>query len=533
MKISEILPRAGLGGQTTYNGRRLDCARGGLVDSQGNFTSLRSQSFRVLDLLASHEGEIVEKDLVFAEVWSGAAVTDDSLTQCIGDIRRALDDADRRVLETIPRKGFRLHRDAPGVKRKPIRGVLSGLGALAVCLMLGSAAIFSIEPQQREEIATLSLIRNAGTEALAAEVATALDTYPSVRRIAGDGRFDLVLSRSSPQRILAELLDTKTSSIILSMSIVVSDDSSQIAARGGELANAVASPSGTGAIAKAVFADVRDKSLGDLTNGECYLLYFIQRRGSSLPENLFSRSKACLEAIVARDPKNATALALLGAMLVDQYWGGTGLDDPRDIPELRRPLAEKALEYARSAEEAGMPPDADVHEAVAIVYYGNCMTDLLVAKVRRMLEFRRDDPGLLGPAGNHIAYAGAWEIGVPMALRAVDLAKANSDRWWYWAMGKNHWRKGEYEAALEAFMQGYEENYWHNELHLAYTLPFLGRQREAEEAARRLDALWPGFTRADARRTHLRWCFDEDFIGRMDEALAMAGVPDAAEITLK
>ena len=173
-----------------------------------------------------------------------------------------------------------------------------------------------------------------------------------------------------------------------------------------------------------------------------------------------------------------------------------------------------------------------MHDAVAQVYYGNCKTDLLVAKVRRVLDFRPDDPGLLGPAGNHIAYAGDWETGVAMARRAIEIAKENADRWWYWTMGKDAWRKGEYEAALDAFMLGYEENYWHNELHLAYTLPILGRQHEAEEAVKRLDELWPGFTRADARRTYRRWCFDDDFISRMDAALARAGVPDSPEVAL-
>ena len=326
---------------------------GGLVDPQGNFTQLRPQSFCVLDFLAAHAGDIVDKETLFAEVWPDTAVTDDSLTQCIGDIRRALDDKDRRVVETIPRRGFRLHRDAPEPQGRPVRAAvvgLLGLAALGVLVFFGREAIPSPEPTLQEQIATLSITRNAGTDALAAEVATALDRYLAIRRISGNARFDLVLSRSSPQRILAELIDTKTSTIVLSKTIGISDDAGEMAARGAELANTVANPSGTGVIAQARFADVRDKPLHDLTNGECYLPFYIQRRGTSLPENLFGRSKACLEAIVAREPENATALALLGATLVDQYWSGIGLDDPRDIPRLRRPLAEKALEYARAAE---------------------------------------------------------------------------------------------------------------------------------------------------------------------------------------
>ena len=41
-------------------------------------------------------------------VWGDVLVTEDSLTQCVADIRRAIGDEDRRVLRTVPRKGYLL-----------------------------------------------------------------------------------------------------------------------------------------------------------------------------------------------------------------------------------------------------------------------------------------------------------------------------------------------------------------------------------------------------------------------------------------
>lgn len=536
MKLSEILRLDGNNGENTFNGRKLDWARGGLVDAQGNFSPLRPQSFRVLDYLASLEGQMVDKEAIFTEVWPGTAVTDDSLTQCIGDIRRALHDTDRRVLETIPRKGFRLHRDATSPRRMPIHGALVAVLSLVVLgagVMIATRTVPSREPPQQEEIATLSMIRKVGGEALAAEIATALDQYPSIRKVSGGARFELILSQPSEQRLLAELVDNATSTIVMAKSIATPGTPENMATQGSRLANRIAGMSGSAVIARTLFAEARDESLRQLTNGECYLHFYALGLDASAPGELVARSRACLQAILAKDPDNPTAMALLGATIAEQYWYGTGLDDPRDIPELRRPLAEKALDYARAAERAGLPQDADVHQAVAQVYYANCKTDLLVAKVRRLLQFRPDDPGILGPSGNWITYAGDQETGVPMAQRALDIAAESSPRWWHWAAGKDAWLTGNYEAAMEAFMRGYEENSWHNELHLVYTLPFLDRQREAEEAAARLDELWPGFTRADARRTHRRWCFDEAFIAKMDDALARAGVPDTPEIGLQ
>ena len=42
------------------------------------------------------------------EVWSDCEVTEDSLVQAIGDIRRALGDAGRSALKTLPRRGYML-----------------------------------------------------------------------------------------------------------------------------------------------------------------------------------------------------------------------------------------------------------------------------------------------------------------------------------------------------------------------------------------------------------------------------------------
>ena len=50
-------------------------------------------------------------------VWGDLAVTDDSLVQCIHEIRRALDDGGRSLLRTVPRRGYRLV--VPGERRRP------------------------------------------------------------------------------------------------------------------------------------------------------------------------------------------------------------------------------------------------------------------------------------------------------------------------------------------------------------------------------------------------------------------------------
>ncbi len=79
-----------------------------LTDSRGVELPLRLQSLQVLHLLASKPGQLFSKEAIFSVVWPDAVVTDDSLVQCIADIRRALDDQQRQLLQTVPRRGYKL-----------------------------------------------------------------------------------------------------------------------------------------------------------------------------------------------------------------------------------------------------------------------------------------------------------------------------------------------------------------------------------------------------------------------------------------
>lgn len=86
--------------------RTFDPASRTLRDAAGKTVSLRSQSGRVLAELARHPGQVVTRDRLIAAVWPDIAVTDDSLVQCIKDIRHALADTDRTILRTAIGQGY-------------------------------------------------------------------------------------------------------------------------------------------------------------------------------------------------------------------------------------------------------------------------------------------------------------------------------------------------------------------------------------------------------------------------------------------
>jgi TolB-like protein/tetratricopeptide (TPR) repeat protein len=70
---------------------------------------LTPKSAAVLKMLVANAGEPVTKEALFATVWSDTAVSDDALTSCIQELRKALDDDPRqpRFIETRHRRGYR------------------------------------------------------------------------------------------------------------------------------------------------------------------------------------------------------------------------------------------------------------------------------------------------------------------------------------------------------------------------------------------------------------------------------------------
>ena len=87
---------------------RFDVESGELRSQEGGLRPLRAQSAEVLSVLARNPNRLVTKDEVFDAVWPGVTVTEDSLTQCISDIRKTIEDTVRTILRSIRMRGYLL-----------------------------------------------------------------------------------------------------------------------------------------------------------------------------------------------------------------------------------------------------------------------------------------------------------------------------------------------------------------------------------------------------------------------------------------
>jgi TolB-like protein/Flp pilus assembly protein TadD len=87
-----------------FAGFTLDLHRGVLRDGSGAI-DLRPKAFHLLACLVTNAGRVMPKEELLDAIWPDVTVSEDSLTQCIGELRRALGQA-ASAIKTVPRRGY-------------------------------------------------------------------------------------------------------------------------------------------------------------------------------------------------------------------------------------------------------------------------------------------------------------------------------------------------------------------------------------------------------------------------------------------
>ena len=153
----------------------VDLAADELRTLSGEHVDLRARSYAVLRLLAENAGRPVSKDEIITRVWDDVSVTDDSLTQCIVDIRKAIGDDQRRVLRTISRKSYLLipvQRSASWAGRVPDKPSLAVMPFACIGAQQDEALGIGVAMEIINELARnrdLRLIARDSSFALAAQ----------------------------------------------------------------------------------------------------------------------------------------------------------------------------------------------------------------------------------------------------------------------------------------------------------------------------------------------------------------------------
>jgi DNA-binding winged helix-turn-helix (wHTH) protein/tetratricopeptide (TPR) repeat protein len=99
-----------------FSGFELDSERAELRRPDGETVKLRPKTLEILRLLAGNAGRVLSKQQLMEAAWPNIHVGEDSLFQCIREIRTALGDDKRQVVRVISGRGYLFQAEVTGAQ---------------------------------------------------------------------------------------------------------------------------------------------------------------------------------------------------------------------------------------------------------------------------------------------------------------------------------------------------------------------------------------------------------------------------------
>jgi DNA-binding winged helix-turn-helix (wHTH) protein/Flp pilus assembly protein TadD len=97
-----------------FSGFELDSERAELRTPDGGTIRLRPKTLEILRLLAGNAGRVLSKQQLMEAAWPNVHVGEDSLFQCIHEIRTALGDDKRKMVRVISGRGYLFQAEVTG-----------------------------------------------------------------------------------------------------------------------------------------------------------------------------------------------------------------------------------------------------------------------------------------------------------------------------------------------------------------------------------------------------------------------------------
>ena len=489
---------------------------------------IQPKSMDVLLCLANADGAVVERDKLLLEVWGERAQSDEPLTRCIGELRKALGEsgAESAYILTVPKRGYQLlkpvaplHREKAAAdeqttpklsesqSQKRLGTAKKVVAAVAVLLL---AAVFEVAieralddrdtnaPGELEvidnSIAVLPFLNLSASEeqeyfsdGISEELLILLARVPGLRVISRSSAFsykgrnvdlqtiarELRVShilegsvrRSGDRvRITAQLIDTQTDAHVWSDIYERSLD--DIFATQDE-------------IASRVVAELKVALLGDIANGEAtdpqaYAL-LLQARHVRKRANADSYAQAVvlLQRALDIDPDFAPAWTLLASTYSNQT--NIGQLASNEGYAMAREAAEEAL-----AIDPGYGPAHDLIGWIAM----NHDHDLAEAArhVQRALELEPRDTAIIGTAATLLSFLGRQEEAV--VLHEYVVSRNPVDAISHMNLGVHYLRADRFNDALDAIRTALRLSPEYNGAHyrIGLALLFKGEPEAALEA---------------------------------------------------
>lgn len=473
---------------------------------------IEPKAMDVLMALAQRSGQVVSREELLAEVWRGAVVTDEVLTQCIIKLRKALGDDPRspKYIQTIAKRGYRLvasvrhgevtvdespalpdKRAVPPVRNMPYLELAAGLAGVLVL-----ALAYFIYGSPRHTAATdayatavdIGESRKSGALTVTVLPFEALGPGGGHTYLAHGISNDLMteLSRLSGLRVIAASSLTSAKPLAESARYVVSgtvqreSDALRIHVR---LLDAATSEQLWSERFERPFRDLfalqdelvhklTEQLPGKLTHAERQRLakrytrsleaydHFLRGRALSLVRRVEENDEARAHYLKALelDPKFARAyanLAMTYAMDSRLQWSAGS------------PALEKAIQFAETARLID-PDIPEIHWALGFVHVQSRRHDEALKSLQKAIALDRSFADAYALMGGIYTYIGQPEKSIPL-LRAALRLNPDGGHLYYLLLGRAYLFQNQPEQALINLREALARNPVNLETRLYYT----------------------------------------------------------------
>lgn len=525
---------------------------------EGKAVDLRSQSAEVLYVLAARPGEIVSKDVLMQAVWPDTFVTDDSLTQCIADIRRAFGDDGHVIVETFPKRGYRLNADvsdaadpnaAAGTERARTR--FSQRGFILAALVLVAAAIgayFGAEIWRAAPVRSRDMPRIAilpfDDMSTGADVGYLSDAVAEgiITELARSKTY-AVIARNSSFRYRDQPVDARQIGDELGVDYLLEGSQQKIADRLKVTAQLLNAHDGSH-----LWANTYNREIGDLfVVQEEIIRTLADRVGQRIQRPLPKSDAAQVSAlryylmgkVEVKKDFSAAGNALLRQLSLkaleadpNAQFGYIGLAwSYRNAAVFgwheqeynRDEVLKRAAVYADKAILLA-PDDAETHNVRSSIHTEAGEIGQALARYDQAIALNPSDSNILVHSTDVLLYVGRTDEAIDRIERAKGIDPFHPD-WFHWQMGWALWEKNDCRAALTAMRKMSRIPSGAHRM-LAGIHACLGNKREAKEALGVFLQNSPGESISKQRREWEKIWTAPGSLDRWIEHMRFAGLPE-------
>ncbi|MER8836224.1 winged helix-turn-helix domain-containing protein [Mesorhizobium sp. M0909] len=525
---------------------------------EGKAVDLRSQSAEVLYALAARPGEIVSKDVLMQAVWPDTFVTDDSLTQCIADIRRAFGDDGHVIVETFPKRGYRLNADASdaadpnaaaGTERARTR--FSQRGFILAALVLVAAAIgayFGAEIWRAAPVRSRDMPRIAilpfDDMSTGADVGYLSDAVAEgiITELARSKTY-AVIARNSSFRYRDQPVDARQIGDELGVDYLLEGSQQKIGDRLKVTAQLLNAHDGSH-----LWANTYNREIGDLfVVQEEIIRTLADRVGQRIQRPLPKSDAAQVSAlryylmgkVEVKKDFSAAGNALLRQLSLkaleadpNAQFGYIGLAwSYRNAAVFgwheqeynRDEVLKRAAVYADKAILLA-PDDAETHNVRSSIHTEAGEIGQALARYDQAIALNPSDSNILVHSTDVLLYVGRTDEAIDRIERAKGIDPFHPD-WFHWQMGWALWEKNDCRAALTAMRKMSRIPSGAHRM-LAGIHACLGNKREAKEALGVFLQNSPGESISKQRREWEKIWTAPGSLDRWLEHMRFAGLPE-------